>query len=182
MKTQRIILGLAITLTSFVMSACLDDPDVPTAEEILEQQLAAVDQTKLASDIDVIDDSLALWGITPLIQANGVRYTIEEMGTGTKPTLNNIISAHYVGRLLKDGQEGDPFDQSQTGQPLTIFLSDLIVGWKLVLPLLPNGTKATLYIPSGFGYGNNTIRDENNEIVIPPNSILIFEVELINVQ
>ncbi|NJM26827.1 MAG: hypothetical protein HC859_16510 [Bacteroidia bacterium] len=63
-----------------------------------------------------------------------------------------------------------------------MFLSDLIVGWKLVLPLLPNGTKATLYIPSGFGYGNNTIRDENNEIVIPPNSILIFEVELINVQ
>ncbi|NJM26826.1 MAG: hypothetical protein HC859_16505 [Bacteroidia bacterium] len=115
MKTQRIILGLAITLTSFIMSACLDDPDVPSAGDILNQQLAAVDQTKLASDIDVIDDSLAQWGITPLIEANGVRYTIQEMGSGTKPTLNNIISAHYVGRLLKDGQEGEPFDQHKPG-------------------------------------------------------------------
>ena len=56
-------------------------------------------------------------------------------------------------------------------------LNQLIVGWQLVIPLVPSGSKITAYIPSGYGYGVNG--GANGKV--PSNAILIFDIELIAV-
>ena len=174
---------LSLSLLSgilFFENSCTKIPDPLSPEETLAQQLSAVDKTQLDIDLQIIDDSLFLWGITPLIETHGVRYTIDSLGAGIKPALNNIIDIKYAGLLLKDGQNGTPFDQSES---LVYFLADLIVGIKTTLTHVPQGSKATLYIPSGYAYGTNEIRDQNTgSIIIPKNSNLIFRIKLTDVR
>jgi FKBP-type peptidyl-prolyl cis-trans isomerase len=95
---------------------------------------------------------------------------ITTQGTGTKPTLTNSIKVKYKGTLLSNGQI---FDQANSA--VVFKLSSLITGWKIGFQLLPAGSKATLYIPSGLAYGTGSVGS------IPPNSNLIFEVELFEV-
>lgn len=157
----------------FSLSSCLDDP--PSAEEILKSGLKNVDQAQLAADIAVIDDSLAKWNITPLIEPNGVRYTVTTVGAGKKPKLTNYVAVKYQGRLLSNQSV---FDQSEGA---TFQLSQLIIGWQTTLPLLEKGTKVTLYVPSGLAYGKQSILDSSGAVVVPANSNLIFDVEMLDV-
>jgi len=77
---------------------------------------------------------------------------------------------NYTGRLLSNG---NIFDSSAA--PVQFPLTNLILGWQIGFPLMPKGSIATLYIPSGYGYGSNGAGAS-----IPPNANLIFNVELIN--
>ena len=162
-----------LALISISLSSCFEEP--PSPKEILDANIKLVDKTQLAADIVIIDDSLAKWSITPLTEPNGVRYTIESLGTGKKPKLTSQIAIKYNGKLLTTKSV---FDQSEG---VYVQLSRLIIGWQTVLPLLPEGTKATLYVPSGFAYGPNEIKDQDQSVLIPANSNLIFEIELLDV-
>ena len=57
-------------------------------------------------------------------------------------------------------------------------MGSLIEGWKMGLPLIQKGGKIRLYIPPSLGYGPNDLKDRNNNVVIPGNSILIFDITL----
>jgi len=176
MKYRVVLVFIIVSaLCSAVISGCMKTPDVPTPEEALQKNLEAVDQTKLQSDLAIIDDSLAKWSITPQIEPNGVRYVVHTQGTGEKPTLSSNILINYKGRLLKNQSV---FDQG-TNAPLV--LSQLIIGWQTTLPLINEGSKVTLYVPSGFAYNILERYDRDGNLLIPANSILIFEIELLNV-
>lgn len=108
---------------------------------------------------------------------SGVFYVIESQGTGAAPNVCSFISAAYVGKLT----DGTVFDQSPPGQYLQIYLSQLIKGWINVLPQIKTGGKIRLYIPPTLGYGAADQKDRNGNVVIPGNSIIIFEVELVGV-
>lgn len=176
MKYKILTLSVISIMSSVMLIGCIKSEEPPSAQELLDRNLQGVDKTRLASDLQIIDDSLQRWFITPLKEPNGVRYTIETQGSGTNPTLESYITFNYKGMFLSNH---NVFDQ---GTNATYRLSDLIIGWQTTLPLLNEGTKATLYIPSGFGYGPYARTDNNGVEVIPANSNLIFEIEIVDVQ
>lgn len=134
-----------------------------------DQELTTMEQ--LAKDIQTIDKYLDDNGIVALEDPSGVRYTFEVEGTGPKPTLSNTVVVKYIGKLF----DGTVFDGTTT-DPAVFRLLQLIEGWQIGFQLLPQGSKATLYIPSGLGYG------KSGGGPIPPNANLIFDVELIEVR
>jgi FKBP-type peptidyl-prolyl cis-trans isomerase len=188
MKKAHVKISMLITAVAFVVSSCLDNNNYtpPDYDAILTSNLAAVDQAQLTIDKTIIDDSLQRvnWEVQPTSimydLKGGVRYTIQTLGTGAKPTLTSYIKAKYKAKLLANGPDDTPpaFD---TNDNLQINLFSLILGWQTALPNLPQGTKATLYIPSGLAYGNVDVKDSDGDIVVPKNSNLIFEIELVTV-
>lgn len=106
--------------------------------------------------------------------ASGLKIKLLEAGTGEQAVAGSIVSVHYIGTLL----DGKKFDSSRDrGQPLPFKLGtgQVIKGWDEGIAMLRVGDKAILTIPPSIGYGD---RDMGT---IPPNSTLVFEVELMNV-
>ncbi len=105
--------------------------------------------------------------------ASGLQYKILKAGEGKKPTLEDTVEAHYRGTFL-DGKE---FDSSfRRGKPAAFAVKRVIAGWKEALPLMSEGSKWQLFIPSELAYGTRGNGD------VGPNSVLIFEVELLSVK
>ncbi len=103
---------------------------------------------------------------------SGLQYKVLEEGEGAKPGADDTVTVHYRGRLL----DGTEFDSSyERDQPATFALNSVIAGWTEALQLMSEGSKYELYIPSDLAYG------PGGNGPIPPNSALIFEVELLEV-
>lgn len=101
---------------------------------------------------------------------SGLLYKVEKMGEGAKPDINSLVQVHYSGKLI----DGTEFDSSyKRGNPADFSLNGLIKGWQEGICLMPVGSKFTFYIPYELGYG------EYGQGPIPPASVLIFEVELL---
>ena len=106
--------------------------------------------------------------------ASGLQYQITQQGTGKQPTAQSVVKVHYTGKLL----DGKVFDSSvERGEPVEFPLNQVIPGWTEGLQLMKEGSKATLYIPAQLAYGEQGVPG-----TIPPNSTLIFDVELIEVK
>jgi FKBP-type peptidyl-prolyl cis-trans isomerase FkpA len=125
-----------------------------------------------ASEIQAVQNYLTAQGIVGATQhCSGMFYKIDVAGSGTAPTVCSNISVTYEGKLA----DGTVFDLATT--PTQPFLLDqTIIGWKNTIPLIKPGGRIYLYIPPSLGYGSA------GSGPIPPNSILIFKVELISVQ
>lgn len=106
-------------------------------------------------------------------EKEGVFYTILNEGNGRQVALSDTVSAFYKGWLWKDGSI---FDQTKE-QPARFPLSRLIRAWGITLPLLREGGKIRIVIPSALAY---SIRTRSPKI--PPNSILVFEVEVVKTE
>lgn len=103
---------------------------------------------------------------------SGLQYRVERAGNGAKPAATDVVRVHYKGTLL----DGTEFDSSyERGQPAEFGLNQVIPGWAEGVALMPVGSKYTFWIPSELGYG------ESGGGPIPPNSMLTFEVELIEI-
>ena len=106
--------------------------------------------------------------------ASGLQYEVLTEGTGPKPTAADTVTVHYVGQLL----DGTVFDSSVArGQPATFPLGQVIPGWTEGVALMPTGSKYRFTIPPALGYGARGAGD-----VIPPNAVLVFDVELLGIQ
>ena len=106
--------------------------------------------------------------------SSGLIYSVQQEGTGPTPKRGANVSVHYTGKLL----DGTVFDSSiNRGKPIQFPVGSgrVIRGWDEGIMMMKRGGKRTLIIPPGLGYGK---RGAGN--VIPPNSWLIFEVELIS--
>jgi FKBP-type peptidyl-prolyl cis-trans isomerase FkpA len=102
----------------------------------------------------------------------GFYYKINNPGTGTDTMLLcSEILIDYRGQL-KNGQE---FDK---GSDVYFVLGALIEGWKKGLPLVKKGGDITLYLPPTLGYGSQDYVNSDNVVVIPKNSMLIFNIKL----
>ncbi|MEZ4915258.1 MAG: FKBP-type peptidyl-prolyl cis-trans isomerase [Chitinophagales bacterium] len=107
------------------------------------------------------------------VTSSGLQYTILKEGNGPKPSATSTVTTHYEGKLL----DGTVFDSSyERGEPATFALNRVIPGWTEALQLMPEGSKWRLYIPSELAYGERGAGES-----IEPNSVLIFDVELLKV-
>lgn len=105
--------------------------------------------------------------------ATGLQYEIIKTGDGALPIATDTITVHYHGTLT----DGTIFDSSvDRGQPIDYCVKDFIPGWIEALTMMPVGSKWKLYVPSELGYG------ERGSGKIPPNSVLVFDLELIAIK
>ena len=107
-----------------------------------------------------------------IVTESGLQYEVLKMGKGKKPAATDKVKVHYHGTLI----DGKVFDSSvERGEPIVFGLNQVIKGWTEGVQLMPLGSKFRFYIPQELGYGAQAAGD------IPPYSILIFEVELIDI-
>ena len=103
---------------------------------------------------------------------SGLQYKIIKEGTGPTPTINDKVKTNYRGTLI----DGTEFDSSyKRNQPAEFAVKSVIKGWTEALQLMKVGAKWELYIPPDLAYG------ERGRPSIPPNSVLIFEIELLEI-
>lgn len=101
---------------------------------------------------------------------SGLYYVINSTGNGEFPNINSLVTVAYKGTLT----DGTTFDQSSSNG-ITFPLSNVIQGWQEGIPLFSEGGSGILLIPSALGYGSQSVGN------IPENSVLIFELTLLNV-
>ncbi len=147
-----ILLGLCVVM--FLM-ACNDDED-SLAQATIDNQ--------------IIKDYLADNNLTADSLRNGVYYVERVEGSGVSPTTSATVTIHYKGYLT----DGTVFDSTDGVTPATFPLANLIQGWQIGIPEMKIGGEATLLIPSAAGYGPSGTGS------IPGNSVLLFDIELIN--
>jgi len=105
---------------------------------------------------------------------SGLLYKVLNRGSGSvSPRPTDRVTVHYRGTLI----DGTEFDSSYSrGSPATFGVNQVIKGWTEALQLMKPGDKFELYIPSELAYGSRAVGSR-----IPPNSVLIFTVELLNI-
>jgi FKBP-type peptidyl-prolyl cis-trans isomerase len=151
---KRAVLALCALLA---LAACNRGPQVDNTE----QSKAFLAQNAKAPGVVVLP--------------SGLQYKVVRSGpaSGLKPGPNDEVKVHYEGKLVA----GEVFDSSyERGQPAAMPLSGLIPGWVEALQLMRPGDEWVLYVPPELGYGAEGAGGD-----IPPNSALIFRIELIDV-
>jgi len=117
-----------------------------------------------------IEEKIGMEGLTTL--PSGLQYKVIKEGDGESPGPTDTVVVHYTGKL-KDGTE---FDSSyKRGKPASFPVNRVITGWTEALQKMKPGSKWVLVIPPKLAYGEAGISN------IPPNSTLIFDVELISI-
>jgi FKBP-type peptidyl-prolyl cis-trans isomerase FkpA len=128
-----------------------------------------------SSEEQAVLNYLTTNGITATKHGSNMYYEIISSGTGATPELCSGVIVQYSGKLAS----GTVFD-SQSNAIFT--LGSLIEGWKVGLPLIKKGGRIKLYIPPSLGYGAVDVKDGSGTVIIPGNSILIFDITLNDVQ
>lgn len=149
-------LTILSTFFAFALFSCKDDTLTP--------------EEQLQEDIRIIEQYLTDNNLTAQSTASGLHYIITQEGSGGHPNLQSNVTVKYKGYLT----DGRVFDQTTGNETIKFLLSDLISGWQEGIPLLKKGGKGTFLLPSALGYG------PGGSGSIPPNTVLIFEIELVN--
>jgi peptidylprolyl isomerase/FKBP-type peptidyl-prolyl cis-trans isomerase FklB len=156
--------ALLVILAAGLLSACGGGHSVPPAELAAAATAAKAYMAKNAT----------AEGVQSL--PSGVQYKIVRSGpaTGMRPQKSDEVKVHYEGKLA----DGKVFDSSyERGQPAAMPLRALIPAWVEALQLMRPGDEWILYVPPQMGYGEEGAGGGE----IPPNSVLIFRIELIDV-
>ena len=138
------------------------------AKQLAKQKKEAAEN--LAAGTAFLEANKAKQGVKVL--PSGLQYKVITEGTGNTPTANDKVKTNYRGTLI----DGTEFDSSyKHGKPAEFRVKGVIKGWTEALQLMKAGSKWELYIPADLAYG------ERGRPGIPPNSTLIFEIELLEV-
>jgi FKBP-type peptidyl-prolyl cis-trans isomerase len=152
--------------------------NVQTQEERQKQMIDDAAKQKNTDD-KAITDYLAAHSITTAKKtASGLYYNVTKPSSGAAPAAGDSVMMNYTGMLLNGQKFDSNIDPSFNHvQPFwfTLGVHQVIPGWDEGIALLPKGTKAQLFIPSGLAYGS-----QDRSPTIPANSVLIFEVEVVD--
>lgn len=140
-------------------------------KEAMEKQKAMADKNA-AEGKKFLEENKKKEGVKAT--ATGLQYKVIKEGNGPQPKAVDTVTVDYKGTLI----DGTEFDSSyKRGQPATFPLNGVIKGWTEGLQLVKTGGKYQFFIPADLAYGERQMGPD-----IPPNSTLIFEVELKSVQ
>ncbi len=174
-NTETFVSGL---LDAVAGDLKMSDEDMFAAIQLFQEQELAAQQAALTGNLDASAEFLAANASKAGVVAldSGLQYQILESGTAgaASPSTSDSVLAHYHGTLT----DGTVFDSSvDRGEPATFGLSQVIAGWTEALQLMTVGDKWRLFIPPGLAYG-----EASPTPAIPPNSALIFDVELLEIR
>lgn len=181
---QELIEGIDVQIfVAGMLDAFSDDLKLQPAEMMaavqtyMERQ-ADADQLALSENLtmsaEFLEQNSQNDGVVTL--DSGLQYLVLESGPegGVSPTPSDSVLAHYHGTLI----DGNVFDSSvDRGEPASFGVSQVISGWTEALQLMKTGDKWRLFIPPDMAYGESSPTP-----AIPPNSALIFDVELLEVR
>lgn len=111
-----------------------------------------------------------------VVTASGVQYRAIKPATGPHPTDTDVALVNYDGKLVT----GAGFDKSTQPTPLPV--AGVVPGFSEALKLMAKGETLRVWIPSRLAYGAREQRDDQGKVVIPANSILVFDIELVDFQ
>jgi FKBP-type peptidyl-prolyl cis-trans isomerase FklB len=169
--------GLADALTGKLQ---LSDADIKAALNAARTDLIAKQQAKLQADAAAnqragdafLAENAKKEGVTTTV--SGLEYKVLTPGTGRTPGPKDTVKVHYKGTF----PDGTLFDSSiERGEPVTFQVDGVIAGWTEALQLMKEGAKYQLVIPPKLAYGAAGAGDR-----IGPNQVLVFEVELIDIE
>jgi FKBP-type peptidyl-prolyl cis-trans isomerase FkpA len=146
-----------------------------------EMMKQADNDSKVAAKVNESDPFLNDNSTKPGIKitSSGLQYLVLTEGTGPMPKATDTVKVHYRGTLT----DGTEFDSSyKRGQPISFPLNRVIPGWTEGVQLMKVGSKYRFFIPSRLAYGDNGVRDELGNVIIPGKSTLIFDVELLGIE
>lgn len=156
----------------------IDESELMTAfQELqadLEQRANAADEANQQAGTDFLAENAEREGV--ITTDSGLQYEVIESGDaeGAQPAATDMVTVHYEGKLV----DGTVFDSSLArGEPIDFPVGQVIPGWVEALQLMRVGDKWKLTIPSELAYG-----EASPSPLIPPNSVLVFEVELLDIQ
>jgi FKBP-type peptidyl-prolyl cis-trans isomerase len=153
---------------AIAFSSCDDDSDYDYEKEYEEYQKQIFEQ--FGKDTLIIQQYLADHELIATKHSSGVYYIIEEPGNEYHPNDYSYIEVKYKGYMT----DSTIFDQTEAEKTFSSYLYSLIVGWRIGIPLIGEGGKIMLFLPSYYGYGSSAIG------TIKANSVLIYEIELVS--
>ncbi len=160
--------GAESQLSDDEIQLAFDTYQAQLQEAAIAEQEAAASENQAQADAFLAENAQADGVMTT---ASGLQYKVLEAGEGEMPSSDSLVQVHYEGRLL----DGTVFDSSyERGVPVEFGVTQVIPGWTEALQLMPEGSKWQLFIPPQLGYGPSGAGG-----LIGPNSLLIFDVELI---
>jgi FKBP-type peptidyl-prolyl cis-trans isomerase len=144
---------------------------VQKRQEAQQAESTAVGVNNLAEGQKFLADNKGKEGVQTT--DSGLQYKVLTMGDGAKPAATDTVKVHYRGTLL----DGTEFDSSYArNEPISFALNRVIAGWTEGVQLMPIGSKFEFYIAPELAYG------DGGGGPIPPNSTLVFEVELLDIE
>lgn len=158
---------LLFFICALSLSGCTPSYLKTLKKDMIENPTTQMDKDKNLILQNAIDRKMELTA-----HSSGIYYTMTKEGTGdSHPTKESMITAHYGGTLMN----GEKFDSSfDRGEPLEFRLAQVVQGWQIAIPLLKKGGRGTFYIPSELAYGARAVG------TIPANSVLVFDIELVD--
>lgn len=156
----------------------MDEEDMFAAIQLFQQRMAQQQQAALTESTAASEEFLANNSLQSDVVTldSGLQYMVLESGPAgsASPSASDSVLAHYHGTLI----DGTVFDSSvDRGEPAQFGLSQVISGWTEGLQLMSVGDKWRLFIPAAMAYG-----EASPTPAIPPNSALIFDVEIIEIR
>ncbi|WP_413290748.1 FKBP-type peptidyl-prolyl cis-trans isomerase [Bdellovibrio sp. HCB337] len=138
-------------------------------ESAMKKQQEAAEENK-KKGAEFLEKNKSAEGVK--VTASGLQYKVEKEGDGKMPTKTDTVKAHYTGTLI----DGTKFDSSlDRGQPAEFPVQGVIPGWSEALQMMKVGAKYKLFIPPELAYG------ASGRPGIPANSVLVFDVELVEI-
>lgn len=142
-----------------------------TLQQIEQQKAGEEAQAALEEGNKFLENNAEREGV--VTTESGLQYEVLVLGDGPQPADTSMVEVHYHGTLI----DGTVFDSSRDrGEPVTFPLNRVISGWTEGVQLMPEGSTYKFYIPPSLGYG------ERGTGPIPPNAVLVFEVQLLDIQ
>jgi len=169
------VVGRAIADVLSDAEPALSQADMEAALQAFEVARAEERVKKAAASRKTGEDFLAKHGKEKgvVTTPSGLQYKVIEAGKGKQPGATDQVTVHYRGTLL----DGTEFDSSYArGEPATFPVNGVIQGWQEVMPLMKEGAKWEVAIPSDLAYG-----ERGTGHGIGPNETLLFTIELIKV-
>jgi FKBP-type peptidyl-prolyl cis-trans isomerase FkpA len=140
-------------------------------QQVMQQRQEVVGGRSMREGQAYQEENAAREGVE--VTDSGLQYEVLREGDGERPSETDVVEVHYEGRLVN----GDVFDSSyERGEPAVFPLNRVIAGWTEGVQLMREGAQYRFVIPAELAYGDRDVGG-----AIPPNSTLIFEVELLSI-
>ena len=168
---DTLVEAIRATYNNEELAMTIDEAYVEKRQAAQQAESAATGGANLAVGQKFLAENKLKEGVQ--VTDSGLQYKVLTMGDGAKPAATDTVKVHYRGTLL----DGTEFDSSYArNEPISFALNRVIPGWTEGVQLMPIGSKFMFYIAPELAYG------EGGGGPIPPNSTLIFEVELLDIE